>query len=76
MSLVETTSSIRVARQRKGLTAAQLGQRVKASKGAVSKWERGTTYPSPATAWEIKRVLGISLEQVYERARPEPAKAA
>lgn len=57
--------SLRAARLRLGLTAAQLGQRVGVSGNAVTHYENLRQYPSLERARAIADVLGVSVESIF-----------
>ena len=59
------------ARKEKGLTQAQLGQRLRVSDRAVSKWERGLSYPDVTLLEPLAAVLGMGGEELMTCRRPE-----
>lgn len=63
------TNPIRVARKRRGLSQEALAEKLGSTKATVSKWERGATYPEPATAFRIASMLKIRFEDIFEKAR-------
>ncbi len=54
-------------RKSKGLTQAQLGERIYVSETAVSKWERGVTLPDIDTLCKVADYFEISLEELLGR---------
>ena len=51
-------------RKEKGLTQAELAERVGVTGGAVSKWERGLCYPDIETVVRLAEVLGLSVGEI------------
>ena len=51
-------------RKEKGLTQAQLGEKLGISNRAVSKWETGKSCPDPSVMLELCRILGISANEL------------
>ncbi len=51
-------------RNAKGLTQADLGERIGVSFQAVSKWERGETLPDTAILPSLASVLETSVDQI------------
>jgi DNA-binding XRE family transcriptional regulator len=60
------TNVIRAARQRKGLTQQQLGDKLGYTKQSVSDWECGRSDPPPRAAIALTRLLpGLKFEHIY-----------
>ena len=51
-------------RKEKGLTQAELAERVGVTGGAVSKWERGLCYPDIETVGRLAEVLDLSVGEM------------
>lgn len=51
-------------RKEKGLTQAELAERVSVTGGAVSKWERGLCYPDIETVGRLAEVFGLSVGEM------------
>ena len=51
-------------RKEKGLTQAELAERVGVTGGAVSKWERGFCYPDIETVGRLAEVFGLSVGEM------------
>lgn len=52
-------------RKEKGMTQAQLGERLGVSNKAVSKWENGRCLPDPALYEALCGALGVSLTELF-----------
>jgi transcriptional regulator with XRE-family HTH domain len=67
-------------RKNKGLTQDDFAKAIGVSRQAVYKWENGTSYPEVPKLLEIKAILGISLDDLFddsfEVAMPEKKKRA
>lgn len=59
---------LRAARERAGLTQAQLEAKIGASSGSVQRWESGDRDPSVWAALELGAVLGSTVEQLAAEA--------
>ncbi len=57
---------IALARQARGLTLRQLGERLGVSAQAVHKWERGVNYPDITLIPMIARALEIPIQKLFE----------
>lgn len=55
---------LRAARKREGLTQEQLGFELSVTKSSVSAWETGQETPSFRLLPVLKRVLGVSLDEL------------
>ena len=53
-------------RKEKGLTQAQLAERLNYSDKAVSKWERGESLPDVAVLKSLAEILGVSVDYLLE----------
>lgn len=58
---------LRAARRAADVTGVQLGKAVGVAQGQVSKWESGTTWPSPDKLPSIARALGKPLDELFPR---------
>ena len=57
---------IRKAREQKGLTREQLGERIGVSPSAIGKWETGDRTPSADTLARLSEELGVSTDYLLE----------
>ena len=57
-------NQIALLRKQKGLTQNELGERLKISFQAVSKWERGETLPDTATLLDLADVLETTVDNI------------
>ncbi len=57
MNILKVGEQIATLRKAKGITQAELGERVGVSFQAVSKWERGETLPDVAALPELAKIL-------------------
>ena len=64
MDCTSVGSFIAELRKEKGLTQAELAERVSVTGGAVSKWERGLCYPDIETVVRLAEVLGLSVGEI------------
>ena len=64
MDCTSVGSFIAELRKEKGLTQAELAERVGVTGGAVSKWERGLCYPDIETVVRLAEVLGLSVGEI------------
>ena len=61
---------IALCRKEKGLTQAQLGEKLNISDRAVSKWETGKCMPDSSIMLELCDILGITVNEllsIYDR---------
>jgi len=65
---------IREARERAGITQAELAQRVGTSQPAIARYERARTMPDLATLHRIVEACGLELR--VELAEPDPQRDA
>ena len=59
--------NIRKMRLERGMTQRQLAYRLRVSVQAVSKWERGKTYPDVTMLLPIADMLGVTLDELFGR---------
>lgn len=52
-------------RKRIGLTQSQLAEKLGVKTTTVSTWERGASSPDIETLYDICRILGVSLDDMY-----------
>ena len=64
MDMHKVGEQIAYLRKQKGLTQAELGERLKVTFQAVSKWERGETLPDTAVLPELARVLETTIDNI------------
>ena len=50
-----------------GMTQEQLAKCLCISSQAVSKWERGLTYPDVMLLWPIADLFGVTLDELFGR---------
>ena len=58
--------NIRHLRIEKGMTQAELARALCVSSQAVSKWERGYSYPDTALLLPIARMFDVSLDMLFD----------
>lgn len=56
---------IRKMRERKGLSQAELAQRLNVSQSAVTQWETGTRLPATKNLIEIAKVLECTIDELF-----------
>lgn len=61
--------TIAIARERAGLTQAQLAERLSVTQGAVSQWEQRLTFPRMPLLLRLADVLGCTVDELI---RDEP----
>ena len=59
--------NIRKMRLERGMTQRQLAYRLRVSVQAVSKWERGKTYPDVTMLLPIADMFGVTLDKLFGR---------
>lgn len=59
--------NIRKMRLERGMTQRQLAYRLRVSVQAVSKWERGKTYPDVTMLLPIADMFGVTLDELFGR---------
>lgn len=64
MDCTSVGSFIAELRKEKGLTQAELAERVSVTGGAVSKWEQGLCYPDIETVGRLAEVFGLSVGEM------------
>jgi transcriptional regulator with XRE-family HTH domain len=60
-------------RRAKGWSQDALARRLKVSKGTVARWEQGSTLPRTQLLRRLARVLGVSVEELFEAPKEEAA---
>ena len=68
MNNEKTGALIAELRKEKGLTQDQLGEQVFVSGKAVSKWERGLSFPSVDVLEKLAEVLGVTVTELTPEA--------
>jgi len=66
---------LRLRREESGLSLRELARRVNASPSAISKIETDKYRPSVSMLWSIVTELGLSLDELFGSATPEPTSA-
>ena len=59
--------NIKRIRLSRGLTQREMAERLSVSPQAVSKWERGKTYPDVTMLLPIADMLGVTLDELFGR---------
>lgn len=74
MDQIKIGKFIALCRKEKGLTQAQLGERLAVSDRAVSKWETGKCLPDSSIMLDLCDILGITVNELLNGDRVEPEK--
>ena len=74
MDQIKIGKFIALCRKEKGLTQAQLGEKLNISDRAVSKWETGKCMPDSSIMLELCDILGITVNELLCGERVEPEK--
>ena len=69
MNQVKIGELIAILRKEKGLTQAQLAEKIGVSDRAVSKWERGICMPEPSKLGIVADILEISVSELLNGER-------
>ena len=69
---MDMSKAIREGRDRLGMSQEALAERLGVSRQAVSKWEMGTSVPSPENRRALSEILGTDLQVERETAPPVP----
>ena len=56
--------TIAIARERAGMTQTQLAERLGVTQGAVSQWEKSTTFPRMPMLIRLADVLGCTVDEL------------
>lgn len=64
MDIIKTGEQIQILRKAKGLTQAELGERLHVSFQAVSKWERGETLPDTFLLPSLADILETTIDSI------------
>lgn len=72
---MDMSKAIREGRDRLGMSQEALAERLGVSRQAVSKWEMGTSVPSPENRRALSEILGTDLQVERETAPPVPLRA-
>lgn len=62
---INIANNIGFYRKKNGLTQMQLAERLGVKTTTVSTWERGASSPDIETLYEICKMFGISLDEMY-----------
>ena len=60
----KTAETLKALRLEKGLTQDELGEKVRVSRQAVSRWENGETMPGVDTLKELSQVFGVTINKL------------
>jgi putative transcriptional regulator len=69
----KVTNSIRVLREQAGLTQAELAQRVGVTRQTLIAIEQGRYSPTLELAFQISRVFGVVLDDVFQYPQDDPS---
>lgn len=61
-------------RKEKGMTQAELAEKMGITDKAVSKWERDLSYPDIASIPRLAEILGVSVDELLSLKRPDGEK--
>ena len=56
--------SFKSAREKAGITQADVARRFKLSRSSVNAWEKGETHPRGSRLLEVAQMLGCSVEEI------------
>ena len=73
---MDMSKAIREGRDRLGMSQEALAERLGVSRQAVSKWEMGTSVPSPENRRALSEILGTDLQVERETAPPVPLRSS
>jgi len=62
--ITKTADTLKSLRVEKGLTQDELGEKVRVSRQAVSRWENGETMPGVDTLKELSQVFGVTINKL------------
>ncbi len=68
-------SNIAFLRKSRGMTQADLAERINYSDKAISKWERGESTPDVATLMQLARFFGVTVDELLAEDSPEAPEA-
>ena len=68
----KVTNSIRAVREAAGLTQAELAKRIGVTRQTLIAIEQGRYSPTLELAFQISRVFGLSLDEVFQYPEAEP----
>lgn len=63
---------IKELRKASGYSQQQLAMKLHLTQGAISQWERGTTYPAADQLVSLAAVFGISVDELLEVEKEKP----
>jgi putative transcriptional regulator len=69
----EVTNSIRAVREAAGLTQAELAKRIGVTRQTLIAIEQGRYSPTLELAFQISRVFGLGLDEVFQYPEGEPS---
>ena len=70
---VQIGANIAALRRQRGLTQAELAERLNYTDKAVSKWERGDSIPDAVTLVQLAREFGVTLDELVSGQKPAAA---
>lgn len=65
---MEFSEKLVILRKQRNLTQADFAKEVKVTRQAVYKWESGQSYPGAMTLLEMKRLFGVSVDDLLDPA--------
>lgn len=72
MEVIESVANFEMLRRAKGYTQTQLAKELGVDQSAVSLWEKGKTFPRPELAMKAAKLLGCTLDELFEAIRSSP----
>lgn len=70
---VQIGANIAALRRQRGMTQAELAERLNYTDKAVSKWERGDSIPDAVTLVQLAREFGVTLDELVSGEKPAAA---
>lgn len=67
---VQIGANIAALRRQRGMTQAELAERLNYTDKAVSKWERGDSIPDAVTLVQLAREFGVTLDELVSGEKP------
>jgi DNA-binding XRE family transcriptional regulator/quercetin dioxygenase-like cupin family protein len=67
---------LRDVRLQSGMSLREVARRLGVSPSFISQMENGKSQPSVATLYSMAELLGVSIDELFQRSAPEPAAAA
>lgn len=69
MEVIESVANFEMLRKAKGYTQTRLAKELEIDQSAVSLWEAGKTFPRPELAMRAAKILGCTLDELFEAIR-------